>query len=334
MLPIDVNNIFCTKPGLFNQTALDVFVYQYNENAVYRRWCDLIIPAQHPRNEAGVPIFEHYTQVPAMPIDFFKSETVQTGSYDPALFFESSGTTGTVQSKHYLKDEGLYQQSFLTSFEAVYGPLSNWCIIGLLPAYLERPHSSLVYMVEHLIKVSNHAQSGFYLYNHDALAETLKANEAAGQKTLLIGVTFALLDFAQNFSMPLSYTTILETGGMKGRRKELTRDEVHGVLMDAFKLTSIHGEYGMTELLSQAYATENGMYKCPPWMRVLVREEEDPLAIKTSGRGSLQVIDLANLHSCAFIATEDVGAVYEDGSFEVFGRMDHSALRGCSLMVI
>lgn len=334
MLPIDVNNIFSTKPGLFNQTALDVFVYQYHENAVYRRWCDLIIPAQHPKNEAGVPIFEHYTQVPAMPIDFFKSETVQTGSYEPALFFESSGTTGTVQSKHYLKDEGLYQQSFLTSFEAVYGPLNNWCIIGLLPAYLERPHSSLVYMVEHLIKVSNHAQSGFYLYNHDALAETLKANERAGQKTLLIGVTFALLDFAQNFPMPLSYTTILETGGMKGRRKELTRDEVHGVLMDAFQVRSIHGEYGMTELLSQAYATENGMYKCPPWMRVLVREEEDPLAIKTSGRGSLQVIDLANLHSCAFIATEDVGAVYEDGSFEVFGRMDHSALRGCSLMVI
>jgi hypothetical protein len=334
VLPLDVNNIFSTEPGLFNQTALGVFAYQYSENAVYRRWCDLILPAQHPKNEAGLPLLEHYTSIPAMPIGFFKSETVQTGNYEPTLFFESSGTTSTIQSKHYIKDESVYQQSFLTAFEAVYGPVNNWCIIGLLPAYLERPHSSLVYMVEHLIKASNHVQSGFYLYDHDALAQTLKLNEAAGQKTLLIGVTFALLDFAQNFPLPLSYTTILETGGMKGRRKELTRQEVHGALIDAFQVTSIHGEYGMTELLSQAYATGNGIYKCPPWMRVLVSEEEDPLTIKTSGRGSLQVIDLANIHSCAFIATEDVGAVYEDGSFEVFGRMDHSALRGCSLMVV
>jgi hypothetical protein len=334
VLPLDVNNIFSTEPGLFNQTALDVFAYQYSENAVYRRWCDLILPAQHPKNEAGLPLLEHYTSIPAMPIGFFKSETVQTGNYKPALFFESSGTTATVQSKHYIKDESVYQQSFLTAFEAVYGPVNNWCIIGLLPAYLERPHSSLVYMVEHLIKASNHVQSGFYLYDHEALAQTLKTNEAARQKTLLIGVTFALLDFAEKFPIPLSHTTILETGGMKGRRKELTREEVHAELIDAFQVPTIHGEYGMTELLSQAYATGNGMYKCPPWMRVLVSEEEDPLTIKTSGRGSLQVIDLANIHSCAFIATEDVGAVYEDGSFEVFGRIDHSALRGCSLMVV
>ena len=334
MLPIDVNNIFSTEPGLFNQTALNVFAYQYSENEVYRRWCDLIMPAQHPKNEAGVPVLEHYTSIPAMPIGFFKSETVQTGNYEPTLFFESSGTTGTVQSKHYIKDEAVYQLSFLTAFKAVYGPVNDWCIIGLLPAYLERPHSSLVYMVEHLIKASEHAQSGFYLYDHEALSQTLKANEAVGQKTLLIGVTFALLDFAEKFPMPLSCTTILETGGMKGRRKELTREEVHATLMDAFNVRFIHGEYGMTELLSQAYATGNGIYKCPPWMRVLVSEEEDPLTIKTSGRGSLQVIDLANIHSCSFIATEDVGAVYDDGSFEVFGRMDHSALRGCSLMVI
>jgi hypothetical protein len=269
-----------------------------------------------------------------LPIGFFKTETVQTGNYEPALFFESSGTTGTDQSKHYLKDEAVYQRSFITAFEQVYGPVSNWCIIGLLPAYLERPHSSLVYMVEHLIKISNHARSGFYLYNHEALSQTLNVNEAAKQKTLLIGVTFALLDFAAQFPVPLQHTTILETGGMKGRRKELTRAEVHETLMNAFQVPTIHGEYGMTELLSQAYATGNGMYKCPPWMRVLVTEEEDPLTVKTSGRGTLQVIDLANIHSCSFIATEDVGAVYADGSFEVFGRMDHSALRGCSLMVI
>lgn len=334
MLPLDVNNIFSNDPRLFNQTALDLFAYQYSANKVYQRWCDLILPAQHPKNEAGVPVIDHYTQIPAMPIGFFKTETVQTGNYEPVLYFESSGTTGTEQSKHYIKDESLYQQSFMTAFEAVYGPIQNWCIIGLLPAYLERPNSSLVYMVEHLIKASNNVQSGFYLYDHEALSQTLKANEAAEKKTLLIGVTFALLDFAAQFQMPLQHTTILETGGMKGRRKELTREEVHGVLMDAFKVKSIHGEYGMTELLSQAYATGNGMYKCPPWMRVLVTEEEDPLTVKTSGRGTLQVIDLANVHSCAFIATEDVGAVYADGSFEVFGRMDHSALRGCSLMVL
>ena len=334
MLPVDVNNIFSNDPRLFNQTALDLFAYQYSGSKVYQRWCDLILPSQHPKNEAGVPVLTSFMDIPAMPIGFFKTETVQTGNYEPALYFESSGTTGTEQSKHYIKDEAVYQQSFTTAFEAVYGPVQDWCIIGLLPAYLERPHSSLVYMVEHLIKASTHAQSGFYLYDHAALAQTLAANEAAGQKTLLIGVTFALLDFAQNFPMPLSYTTILETGGMKGRRKELTRQEVHAELMDAFNVTSIHGEYGMTELLSQAYATGKGIYKCPPWMRVLVTEEEDPLTIKTSGRGTLQVIDLANIHSCSFIATEDVGAVYEDGSFEVFGRMDHSALRGCSLMVI
>ena len=334
MLPLDVNNIFSNDPHLFNQTALNLFAYQYSGSKVYQRWCDLILPSLHPKNEAGVPVFTNYTDIPAIPIGFFKTETVQTGNYEPVMYFESSGTTGTEQSKHYIKDEAVYQQSFTTAFEAVYGPIQDWCIIGLLPAYLERPHSSLVYMVEHLIKASTHAQSGFYLYDHAALAKTLAANEAAGQKTLLIGVTFALLDFAQNFPMPLSYTTILETGGMKGRRKELTREEVHAALMDAFKVTSIHGEYGMTELLSQAYATGNGIYKCPPWMRVLVTEEEDPLTIKTSGRGTLQVIDLANIHSCAFIATEDVGAVYEDGSFEVFGRMDHSALRGCSLMVL
>jgi len=334
VLPIDVNNIFSNEPRLFNQTALDLFAYQYSGNIVYQRWCDLILPGHHPKSEAGVPLIDHYTKIPAMPIGFFKTQTVQTGNYEPAFYFESSGTTGTEQSKHYIKDEAVYQQSFMTTFKAVYGPIHNWCIIGLLPAYLERPHSSLVYMVEHLIKASNHVQSGFYLYDHEALAQTLAANEAAGQKTLLIGVTFALLDFAEKYPMPLSYTTILETGGMKGRRKELTRKEVHGVLMDAFQVLTIHGEYGMTELLSQAYATGNGIYNCPPWMRVLVTEEEDPLTVKTSGRGTLQVIDLANIDSCAFIATEDVGAVYEDGSFEVFGRMDHSALRGCSLMVL
>jgi hypothetical protein len=223
VLPIDINNIFSPEPGLFNQTALDLFAFQYTGNAVYRRWCDLIVPAHHPKNNSGVPLFEHYTGIPAMPIGFFKTETVQTGNYEPALYFESSGTTGMEQSKHYLKEEAVYQRSFITAFEQVYGPVANWCIIGLLPAYLERPHSSLVYMVEHLIQASNNAHSGFYLYDHEALAKTLEANEAAGQKTLLIGVTFALLDFAAQFQMPLQHTTILETGGMKGGSKGVTK---------------------------------------------------------------------------------------------------------------
>ena len=315
--PIDTNILWTLAPGQFLETSKIIFNWQVTHNPVYKKWVEL--------NKSSA--------IPFLPISFFKTQDIFIGE-KPIHLFESSGTTQDVKSCHWVQDISLYEASFLEGFKLFYGDPSKYCIIGLLPSYLERKHSSLVYMVDKLIKSSGHAQSGFYLYDHEALSQTLKANEAAGQQTLLIGVTFALLDFAAKFQMPLEHTTILETGGMKGRRKELTREEVHAELMDAFKVKSIHGEYGMTELLSQAYATGNGMYKCPPWMRVLVTEEEDPLTVKTSGRGTLQVIDLANVHSCAFIATEDVGAVYADGSFEVFGRMDHSALRGCSLMVL
>ncbi len=271
--------------------------------------------------------------IPSLPISFFKTHEVITTQFEPQTVFESSGTTQTVQSKHWVKDIELYRQSFMKAFELFYGKIEDWCILGLLPSYLERQHSSLVMMVDEMIKLSGHADSGFYLYEHEKLSQTLQKLEGLGQKTLLIGVTFGLLGFAASFPQKLQHTVVMETGGMKGRRKELTSAEVHRQLMDGLGVTAIHSEYGMTELLSQAYSKGEGRFVCPPWMRVLVRDEEDPLLVKASGRGILQVIDLANIYSCCFIATEDVGIVYEDGNFEVWGRLDNSDIRGCSLMV-
>jgi hypothetical protein len=211
--------------------------------------------------------------------------------------------------------------------------VQDWCVIGLLPAYLERQNSSLVVMVNDMIKLSKHAHSGFYLYEHEKLASVLQELEKQGQKTILIGVTFALLDFAEKFPMPLRHTVVMETGGMKGRRREMTREEVHSLLTTAFETQVIHSEYGMTELLSQAYSSGNGIFNCPPWMKVLVRQDDDPLDVRVNGSGVINIIDLANLYSCAFIATDDVGIVQPDGSFEVLGRVDTSDIRGCNLLV-
>jgi hypothetical protein len=222
----------------------------------------------------------------------------------------------------------------LKGFEKCYGNPKEWCVLGLLPSYLERKNSSLIFMVDELIKQGNNVNSNFYLYEFEKLQNVLKQLEEQQQKTLLIGVTFALLDFAQQFPTHLKNTIVMETGGMKGRKKEMTRDEVHEILCKYFYVDKIHSEYGMTELLSQAYSAGNGKFYCPSWMKVLVRDEEDPLMIKESGRGVLNVIDLANVYSCSFIATDDAGIVYEDGSFEVYGRIDNSDIRGCSLMVV
>lgn len=272
--------------------------------------------------------------IPPLPVSFFKTHTVATTDFIPETVFESSGTSQTINSRHLVKDLSLYRQSFTRTFELFYGKVEDWCILGLLPSYLERQHSSLVMMVDELIGLSGHPDSGFYLYEHEKLSQTLQKLEKAGQKTLLIGVTFGLLDFAEAFPQKLIHTIVMETGGMKGRRKELTRAEVHQLLMDGLGVTAVHSEYGMTELLSQAYSKGQGRFVCPPWMKVLVRDEEDPLLVKESGKGILQVIDLANVYSCSFIATEDVGRVYEDGSFEVWGRLDNSDVRGCSLLVV
>ncbi len=326
-----VNNIFSVQGAGFQQKAADIFQFQYQNNAVYAQWCDLLSTVNRQPSTVNRQIL---TEFPFLPISFFKTHQITTTLFEPQQIFESSGTTQTINSKHLVKDIGLYQQSFSKAFELFYGNIKDWCVIGLLPSYLERDHSSLVMMADELIKMSGHVNSGFYLYDHDQLKETLLDLESQKQKTLLIGVTFALLDFAETHPLSLKYTTIMETGGMKGRRKELTRFEVHDFLQQRLGVKHIHSEYGMTELLSQAYSKGEGIFVCPPWMKVLVRDEEDPLRVSHSGKGVLNVIDLANIYSCSFIATDDVGMVYEDGSFEVFGRLDNSDIRGCSLLVV
>ncbi|MES2005773.1 MAG: acyl transferase [Bacteroidota bacterium] len=328
MQVFDVNNIFSLThdPIAFDEAAKAVFRFQYAENKVYRQWCELM----------GVNDSDNKTHssIPALPISFFKSHSVITTVFTPEAVFESSGTTQNLTSRHLVKDLAIYKRSFLDTFRLFYGEIREWCVLGLLPSYLERQNSSLVLMVDELIRLSGHTHSGFYLDEHEKLAQTLADLEARGQKTLLIGVTFGLLDFAAAHPQKLTHTVVMETGGMKGRRKELTRAEVHALLMDGLGVNKIHSEYGMTELLSQAYSAGDGRFVCPPWMKVMVRDEEDPLTIRETGRGILQVIDLANVYSCAFIATEDVGQVYPDGSFEVWGRLDNSDIRGCSLLVV
>jgi hypothetical protein len=274
-----------------------------------------------------------------LPISFFKTHSITTTAFTPAAIFESSGTTQTINSKHLIKDIGLYETSFTNCFKLFYGQPEEWCIIALLPSYLERNNSSLVLMADKLIQQSKHPQSGFYLQDTEALHETLVSLENKQQKTLLIGVTFALLDFAEKYSLPLHYTTIMETGGMKGRRKEMTRQEVHSALCKSFQLQNIHSEYGMTELLSQAYSKGDGIFNCPPWMKILIRDEDDPLTVHTSTQnkivsGAINIIDLANIYSCSFIATEDAGKLFADDSFEVLGRLDNSDISGCSLLVL
>ncbi len=261
-----------------------------------------------------------------------------TGTYEPEVFFESSGTTGSASSRHLLKETSLYRESFLHGFRKFYGEPSSWCIIGLLPSYLERRHSSLVMMVDELVRLSGHTKSGFYLYDHELLHDNLLQLELSGQKTLLIGVTYALLDFAEKYPMTLKHTIVMETGGMKGRREEMTRSEVHGILQQQWGLAGIHSEYGMTELLSQGYSAGQGIFHPSDTMKIMIREEDDPFGIHGPSaeeqRGIINVIDLANIWSCAFIATEDAGRLLPDGSFEVTGRVDYSDIRGCSLMVV
>lgn len=321
-----VNNILSVTESTFKEVALEIFRFQYAENYLYRSWADAL--------NTQVDEVKELSQIPFLPVSFFKSHRVTSGSYQPEIIFESSGTTGTVNSKHLVKHLDVYVQSFTKGFNTFYGNPSGWCIIGLLPSYLERKGSSLITMVEELIQLSGHRSSGFYLYEFEKLATVLQQLEACQQKTLLIGVTFALFDFAEQFPQQLKYTTVMETGGMKGRRKEMIRDEVHYFLQQQFQVPAIHSEYGMTELLSQGYSAGNGIFNTVPWMKMLVRDEDDPLSVTEKGRGLMNVIDLANIFSCSFIATDDVGSIFEDGSFEILGRRDNSDIRGCSLMVI
>jgi phenylacetate-coenzyme A ligase PaaK-like adenylate-forming protein len=303
---------------------------QYDQNEIYRSYV----------YELGIDIsgVKRIENIPFLPISFFKSHKIATTDFEPAIIFESSGTTGENTSSHFVKDLSVYKRSFLTAFRLFYGDPANWCIIALLPGYLERQHSSLVYMTDELIKMSNHPYSGFYLDDFDKLYQSIVHNEIRDQPVLLIGVTFALMDFAEKYSLQLKHTTVMETGGMKGKRTEIVREEVHDFLKNKLGVQHIHSEYGMTELLSQAYSREKGIFRCPPWMNVMVREENDPFeitsgpVIQNSSTGLINIIDFANLYSCSFIATDDIGRLYSNGNFEVLGRRDMSDLRGCSLL--
>jgi len=318
--------LFGVRPAEFTGMAVEIFRFQYANNALYRAWVDTL--GVRP-SEVGTLV-----EIPFLPVSFFKTGDVRTTDFVPQAVFESSGTTGTGGSRHAVKDLDLYRKSFTLGFQQFYGPIEDYCIIGLLPAYLERSNSSLVVMVHELIALSGHADSGFYLYEHEALYGVLQRLEAAGEKVLLIGVTFGLLDFAEKYPMQLKHTIVMETGGMKGRRKEITRPELHAFLQERLGVQAIHAEYGMTELLSQAYAAGGGRFFCPPWMKALVRKEDDPLDVNDRGEGLLNIIDLANIYSCSFIAVDDIGLIHEDGGFEVSGRVDNSDIRGCSLMVV
>ncbi|GFD78172.1 LuxE/PaaK family acyltransferase [Tenacibaculum sp. IMCC1] len=311
----------------FNKTALQVFKHQFTNNKVYRSFCDLIYV--HPSDVHTIE------QIPFLPIQFFKTREVLSSTNEIQETFTSSGTTGSTTSKHLVTDLSWYETSYLKGFEHFYGNIEDYVVLALLPNYLERKGSSLIYMVEDLIKRSQHPESGFYLNNLDELAQKLTNLDSQGKKVLLIGVSFALLDLVEQYEFNLSNTIIMETGGMKGRRKELIRNELHAILSNGFGVNEIHSEYGMTELLSQGYSKGNGIFNCPPWMQVLTRDTEDALTILPKGKsGGINVIDLANYNSCSFIATQDLGKVYQDNSFEIIGRFDNSDIRGCNLMVL
>ncbi|WP_462222374.1 LuxE/PaaK family acyltransferase [Ferruginibacter sp.] len=325
--------IFAASSVNFTELAVELFNFQYRYNDVYRNYCNTlnILPSQ----------VDTITKIPFLPVEFFKTHEIKASYFEPETIFESSGTTSSVNSRHLVRDTAVYKKSFTACFEKFYGQAKNKCILGLLPSYLERNNSSLVFMVEELIKQSDNNLSGFYLSDYDKLLQTILHNEILKQSTLLIGVTYALLDFAEKHPIQLRNTIVMETGGMKGRREEMTRQQVHSRLQNNLGVSLIHSEYGMTELLSQAYSKGDGIFHCPPWMKVLIREEDDPFAIFIADAlqekpitGVINIIDLANIYSCSFIATADVGRLYSNESFEVLGRMDNSDIRGCSLMAL
>lgn len=315
------------SPVEFETCALETFREQYLEVPVYREFCDLL-----GKNPTNVRAIEH---LPFLPIEFFKTRKVLRKGKKAEVIFRSSGTTGSVLSQHYVSDLNRYRESFLRGFERIYGSPSDYCILAMLPSYQERPDSSLIHMVSELIERSGHPESGFTGTEPESLYPVLNRLEQTEVPVLLLGVSFALLDLATRHPRPLKNTIVMETGGMKGRRKEMVREELHQLLCAGFGLEQIHSEYGMTELLSQAYSKGDGLFRCPPWMQVRTRDPEDPLSEIGFGRtGGIDVIDLANQDSCCFLATQDLGRVYADGSFEVLGRFDHSDIRGCNLMAL
>ena len=320
------NEIISYKPAGFEALAIKLFKFQAENNPVYQKYlsCLNVNPEQISRVE----------EIPFLPIDFFKSQTIKTGTWQESAIFESSGSTGPNTSRHYIHDLDFYLEVAEQIFQKFYGQFENYHIFALLPSYLERENSSLIYMVKRFIEKSGSPLSGFYLYDHEKLVDQLKKT-SDNRSVILFGATFALLDLAEKYALDLPDLIIMETGGMKGRRKEIVREEVHQKLKTAFGTAAIHSEYGMTELLSQAYARREGQFETPPWMKILIREINDPFRIDNSLRqGGINIIDLANVHSCAFIETRDLGFVNEtEGYFCVTGRMDNSDIRGCSLLV-
>ncbi|MBC8755520.1 acyl transferase [Kordia sp. YSTF-M3] len=321
------NTIFnITDETTFEALAFQTFKHQFENNATYRSFCDLLYI--HPSD------IKKIEDIPFLPIEFFKSHEIVSNNNPIQETFTSSGTTGSTPSKHHVTDVSIYEESYLKGFAHFYGNIEDYVILALLPNYLERTGSSLAYMVNDLIKRSKHAESDFYLHDLKALTAQLIKLDQEGKKVLLIGVSFALLDLIEITQFQLKHTIIMETGGMKGRRKEMIRAELHQQLCEGFGVTEIHSEYGMTELLSQGYSKGNGIFQTPPWMKIFTRDPEDTLTIQPNGKsGGINVIDLANINSCAFIATQDLGKVHADNSFEILGRFDHSDIRGCNLMV-
>ncbi|WP_299531134.1 acyl transferase [Ulvibacterium sp.] len=325
---IDTNKIFGIKSKLeFERFAWQIFNFQYNNNVVYHDFCDHL--EKTPNKLVGIE------EIPFMPIEFFRSKKIISSKKNSQIVFTSSGTTDTRTSKHFVIDPSLYTKSYRAAFNRFYGDVTKYCVLALLPSYLEREGSSLIYMVNDLIDQSHHPDSGFYLNNLKGLQEKLVHLDAQGDQTLLLGVSFALMDLVEKHTFSLKNTIVMETGGMKGKRKEVVREALHGILKKGFGVSHIHSEYGMTELLSQAYSQGDGLFKTPPWMKVLIRDPEDPLSPQNDGKtGGINIIDLANIYSCSFIATQDLGKRYTDGSFEILGRFDHSDIRGCNLMVL
>jgi len=310
----------------FSDLALDIFRFQAQYNQTYATYLSLLnIDSQQ---------IKALSDIPFLPIQFFKNYSIKTGTWTEETTFTSSGTTGNSTSRHHCANLQAYRKNTELCFEKFYGSPSQYCTLALLPSYLERSGSSLIFMAGHFIQLSQYPQSGFFLHQTDQLLSILKANQKANIPTLLLGVSFALLDLAEHHQIDLSEVTIMETGGMKGRRKEMTRKELHDRLKTAFGCQHIHSEYGMTELLSQAYSTGEGIFQPAPTMQVFTREITDPLAPQLPGKtGGLNIIDLANFQTISFIATEDIGKVQPDGSFEVLGRMDNSDIRGCNLLL-
>lgn len=311
----------------FEKITLKVFRHQYDNNLVYQQFCNFL-----KKDKTNV---KSLTEIPFLPIQFFKSHNILSTDESIQQTFTSSGTTGIQTSKHLVTDVSWYEESYRLGFSEFYGNIEDYCVLALLPSYLEREGSSLIYMVEDLIQRSNHQDSGFYLHNYDELISKLIELDHLGQNVILIGVTYALLDLIEQQNFQLKNTIIMETGGMKGKRKEMIREELHAILCEGFGVSKIHSEYGMTELLSQAYSLGDGIFECPPWMQILIRDTEDALTYVSEGKtGGINVIDLANINSCSFIATQDLGKKYPNHSFEVLGRFDHSDIRGCNLMVV